>query len=42
LSNNKTIQTALKINYGSFNDEYPEQLMAVSYLKGNEKEEVKI
>ena len=27
----------LKLNFGSFKDEYPEQLMAIKYLKGNEK-----
>jgi FkbM family methyltransferase len=31
------IQKNLKINFGSFNDEFPEQLMAARYLTGNEK-----
>ena len=31
------IHSKLKINYGSFHEEYPEQLMAIRYLKGNEK-----
>jgi FkbM family methyltransferase len=31
------IQSKLKINYGSFNEELPEQKMVVRYLKGNEK-----
>ena len=31
------IHSKLKIKYGSFHEEYPEQLMAVRYLKGNEK-----
>jgi FkbM family methyltransferase len=31
------IQSNLKLNYGSFNDELPEQKMAVRYLTGNEK-----
>lgn len=37
--NNKinNIHSKLKINYGSFNDELPEQKMAVRYLTGNEK-----
>ena len=37
--NNKTaeIQSKLKINYGTFNDELPEQKMVVRYLTGNEK-----
>jgi len=37
--NNKTanIQNQLRLNYGSFNDELPEQKMAVRYLTGNEK-----
>jgi FkbM family methyltransferase len=33
----KTIQTNLQLNYGSFNDEMPEQKMSVRYLTGNEK-----
>ena len=33
----KTIQNKLKIKYGSFNEELPEQKMAVRYLTGNEK-----
>jgi FkbM family methyltransferase len=32
----KNIQNKLKLNYGSFNEELPEQLMAVKYLTGNE------
>jgi len=37
--NNKLsfIHASLKLNYGSFNDELPEQKMAVKYLTGNEK-----
>lgn len=31
------IHSRYRLNYGSFEDEYPEQLMAVSYLTGNEK-----
>ena len=31
------IHSKVKIEYGSLKDEFPEQLMAVSYLKGNEK-----
>jgi FkbM family methyltransferase len=31
------IQSQLKINYGDFNEEVPEQKMAVKYLTGNEK-----
>jgi len=31
------IQKKLKLDYGSFNDEFPEQLMATKYLTGNEK-----
>jgi FkbM family methyltransferase len=31
------IHSKLSLHYGSFQDEYPEQLMAVSYLTGNEK-----
>jgi FkbM family methyltransferase len=31
------IQSSLKLNYGSFMDELPEQKMAVRYLTGNEK-----
>lgn len=42
LSNNpiiklKIIHSKLKLCFGSFNDEFPEQIMAVKYLKGNEK-----
>jgi len=33
----RKIHTQLKLKYGSFNDEFPEQLMAVKYLTGNEK-----
>ena len=33
----KNIHSNLKIRHGSFNDEYPEQLMAARYLTGNEK-----
>ena len=32
-----TIHRQLKLDYGSFNDEYPEQMMATSYLTGKEK-----
>jgi FkbM family methyltransferase len=32
-----TIQSKLKLNYGSFDEELPEQKMAVSYLNGTEK-----
>jgi predicted O-methyltransferase YrrM len=37
--NNKLIdiQSKLKIKYGTFNEELPEQIMAVTYLSGNEK-----
>ena len=37
--NNKlnNIHSKLKLNYGSFNEELPEQKMAVRYLTGNEK-----
>jgi len=31
------IHSKLKINYGSFNEEYPEQMMTTRYLTGNEK-----
>ena len=31
------IHKNLKIHFGSLNDEYPEQIMAVKYLTGNEK-----
>ena len=31
------IHSHLKLEYGSFNDEYPEQLMSTRYLTGNEK-----
>ena len=31
------IHNELKIHFGSLNDEYPEQIMAVKYLTGNEK-----
>lgn len=33
----RNIHSKLKINYGSFNEEFPEQNMAVNYLTGNEK-----
>lgn len=33
----RNIQSKLKLEYGSFEDEYPEQIMAVRYLTGNEK-----
>jgi FkbM family methyltransferase len=33
----KNIHSNLKIQHGSFNDEYPEQLMVARYLTGNEK-----
>lgn len=32
-----SIHSKLKIKYGTFKDEYPEQLMSVSFLKGHEK-----
>jgi FkbM family methyltransferase len=31
------IHSKFRLHYGSFQEEYPEQLMAVSYLTGNEK-----
>ena len=31
------LQSRLKLDFGTFTDEYPEQMMAVRYLKGNEK-----
>ena len=31
------LQSKLKLNYGSFRDEYPEQKMSVNFLNGNEK-----
>ena len=31
------VQSKLKLKYGSFNDELPEQKMAIRYLTGNEK-----
>ena len=31
------LHSFLKLNHGSFNDEYPEQLMTIKYLTGNEK-----
>lgn len=33
----RNIHSKLNIHYGTFNDEVPEQKMAVRYLKGNEK-----
>lgn len=33
----KNIQSNLKLKYGSFNEELPEQKMAIRYLTGNEK-----
>jgi FkbM family methyltransferase len=33
----QSIHQKLKIDYGAFYDEYPEQLMAVKYIKGHEK-----
>lgn len=33
----REIHSSLKINYGGFHEELPEQKMAVSYLTGNEK-----
>ena len=33
----KNIHSKLKLKYGSFNEELPEQKMAVKYLNGNEK-----
>ena len=32
-----SIQSSLKLKYGSFKDEFPEQLMATRFLKGHEK-----
>ena len=32
-----SIQSSLKIDYGNFNDENPEQVMSVLYFKGHEK-----
>jgi FkbM family methyltransferase len=32
-----SIQNSLKLDYGTFLDEYPEQMMVVRYLTGNEK-----
>jgi FkbM family methyltransferase len=32
-----SIQNTLKLDYGTFLDEYPEQMMVVRYLTGNEK-----
>jgi FkbM family methyltransferase len=31
------IHSKLKINYGNFNEEFPEQMMTIKYLKGHEK-----
>ena len=33
----ETIHNSLKLDFGSFKDEYPEQIMAIKYLTGNEK-----
>lgn len=33
----KLLQTKLKIKYGSFQDEYPEQLISMNFLTGKEK-----
>jgi len=33
----KEIHTKLKIDYGTFNEEVPEQLMVIKYITGNEK-----
>jgi FkbM family methyltransferase len=33
----KHIHNVLKLDYGSFSEEYPEQIMATKFLKGNEK-----
>ena len=33
-----TMHRQLRLDYGSFNDEYPEQLMATRYLTGKEKQ----
>lgn len=33
----QSLHSRLKLNYGSFQEELPEQKMAVSYLQGNEK-----
>ena len=31
------LHSKLKLDFGSFNQEYPEQIMAIKFLKGNEK-----
>ena len=36
-TNLQTLQLKLKLNYGSFRDEYPEQRMSFNFLNGNEK-----
>jgi len=33
----KSLHSTMKLKYGSFNDEYPEQKIAVRHLSGNEK-----
>ena len=33
----KKLQKSLKLEFGTFDDEFPEQLMAFNFLKGNEK-----
>jgi FkbM family methyltransferase len=33
----KNLHSTLKLDFGSFEDEYPEQLMAIRYLKGDER-----
>jgi FkbM family methyltransferase len=33
----KNIQSKLKIKYGSFNEEFPEQMMVTKYIRGHEK-----
>ena len=33
----KELHSTLKIKHGTFNEEYPEQLLSVMFLKGNEK-----
>ncbi len=33
----KNLHKKLKLKYGSFKDEFPEQIMAYKYIKGNEK-----
>jgi FkbM family methyltransferase len=33
----ETIHNSVKLDFGSFKEEYPEQIMAIKYLTGNEK-----